>query len=52
MVLQVEVLVVKTTYQNIGVTYVEDYLGTVILCTIKESKKLKNASCEYDRVNG
>ena len=35
--LQVEVLVVKTTYQNSGVTYVENYLGTVMLCKIKES---------------
>ena len=36
MLLQVEVLVVKTTYQNSGVTYVENYLGTVMLFTIKE----------------
>ena len=35
--LQVEVLVVKTTCQNIGVTYVEDYLGTVIMYNQRKS---------------
>ena len=38
MLLQVEVLVVKTTYQNIGVTYVEDYLSMVLLFYVQSKK--------------
>ena len=31
--LQVEVLVVKTTHRNSGVNYIYNYLSTVMLCT-------------------